>query len=426
MNSRAQSKGKTRLSATLVASDGRPVTRLSGRTLPFREHVNSVLLGSLLLLALVVLWPATAVAGDRFVLASGYEQWVVEDTSRGHGYVVAGWLRDELPREGRLSLVLNTETLTFRYEGLRFREGRVELGMLARAELGFAGLLPDYYERGRFVEGRGFWASYGELRGWVKWFPAHYQVLEMELGGRQYAFGRMGRTSERLVLPPDVLIIDPAVSWSYWRLENDAAWRDPHRFFPRLEGVMIRLRAGVELRSVARPWGSLREDRIVPLEGADARNAPQVVAPNLRLDAMAGTVVGEHLRLQGELSAGYMWGADDITRARVGGLNPFSVRVPGYAWAGYLADGWSVLRGEVRGIVGGSELGVAAVVGGLEDPERVASERWGMVSGLEALADIRAGAWQVDVRVGASPPLASYRARWWFSSFLALGYSWGG
>lgn len=398
---------------------------LSIRARAFRWLHAALLLGVLLLGALILLWPAASHAGDRFVLASGYEQWVVEDTSRGHGYVVAGWLRDELPREGRLSLVLNTETLTFRYEGLRFREGRVELGMLARAELGFAGLLPDYYERGRFVGGRGFWASYGELRGWVKWFPAHYQVLEMEFGGRQYAFGRMGRTSERLVLPPDVLILDPALSWSYWRLQSDAAWSDPHRFFPRLQGVMVRLRAGVELRSVARPWGSLRQDRIVALEGADARNAPQVVAPNLRLDAMAGTVIGERLRLQGELSVGYMWGADDITRARVGGLNPFSVRVPGYAWAGYLADGWSVLRGEMRGVIGDSELGFAAVVGGIEDPERVAAARWGMVSGLEALADIRAGSWQVDVRVGASPPLASYRARWWVSSFVALGYSWG-
>ena len=100
----------------------------------------------------VLLAPGLAQGGatTRYSLLAGGEVWLHPEAG-GHGLLMVAAARSGLARGGRLGLEYNTDTARLWVTGFRFRDGRLELGGTLQAQAGYAGLLPDYYRRGRLA-----------------------------------------------------------------------------------------------------------------------------------------------------------------------------------------------------------------------------------------------------------------------------------
>ena len=228
-------------------------------------------------------------------------------------------------------------------------------------------------------------------------------------------------TNPALTLPPNAWVFEPRLRYTWWNLADDAAWRDRHRFFPRLRGVAAGLELGVDARSNDQPWGALDADAFAV---TDPRNAPDPFAPRVRQWLQAGWQIVPAVRTQLTETAVFGEGGDDLTRDRIGGAGPYSVTLPGAPWASwlserYLAGSWS------WHFAVSPDVEVGPVVGAvlLSDPDRVgADDEVATLLGVGALADWRIGPWQVDVRGGWSPSVSERADQLAFSVWLGGGY----
>jgi hypothetical protein len=113
--------------------------------------------------------------------------------------------------------------------------------------------------------------------------------------------------------------------------------------------------------------------------------------------------VGSRVRLQLTERAGYGYGEDDLTRDRIGGMNPYVVSVHGLPWPAILSE--TYIAGELSlhtRIFGESELFVLLDGAGIRDLERVSGDNWGFVLGTAIGIDFRFGKWFVNARFGYS------------------------
>jgi hypothetical protein len=224
-----------------------------------------------------------------------------------------------------------------------------------------------------------------------------------------------------LTLPPEAFVGELRLRYTFWRLADDVSLWQPHRLFPRLRGVAFGVELGLDERSAARPWGA-RDPSFSPV---DPRNDPSPSIVMARQWLRAGVVLQRRVRLQIDESATWMWGEDDLVRLRVGGLNPYSVPLVGAPWAGYLAGRVAALQGSLHvRLRGEHELGLLVDGVVLDDAGRVGDARPGLLAGIGAFADVRAGAWQFDVRGGWSPTLRPGSVAGGVTLFAALGWSW--
>ncbi|MFH1571223.1 MAG: hypothetical protein ABIL09_24760 [Gemmatimonadota bacterium] len=305
---------------------------------------------ALLTAAAVVLAAATPARADTaWTALAGGEAWRGNGAS-GHGVLLLAADRADLPRQGRLGAEYNTDTFRLQAAGFRFRGGVLELGGQVALEGRYAGLLPDYYRQATRDEGRGFWASYAAAHGSAKLDLPGGHCPEVSVGVRRWAFSRNGQTSPLLVLPPDTWVLEARLRHTWWGLADDAAWRERHRLYPRLRGTAAGLELGLDRRGQHRPWGALDAE---PLAPADRRNAPGATAVAAKPWLRWGGSLAPRLRLQAALQAAWGRGEDDLTRLRVGGMNPYVVPVAGMPWAAHLAGkmagGSASLHGRVRG-----------------------------------------------------------------------------
>jgi hypothetical protein len=375
---------------------------------------------SLLLLVMsLVASPVAAELHHRVSLAGGGELSLSPGLN-GHGFVLARYDLEGLPRAAHFSVELNTDTLRIVIDRLRF--GRLELGFGAAGEVLIAGLLGDYYRDGRNDGTRGFDASYASVAAAAKLNLAPH-FLELAVTARRWFFARAGATSPLFTLPPEAWVGELRLRYTFWRLADDVSLWQPQRLFPRLRGAAFGVELGLDERSDAQPWGA-RDQRFAPV---DLRNDPAASIVMARQWLRAGVVLARRVRLQIDESASWMWGADDLVRLRVGGLNPYSVPLVGAPWAGYLAARVAAVQGSLHVRVRG-EHEVGLLVDGvvLDDAERSGgvNARAALLAGVGAFADVRAGNWQFDVRGGWSPTLRPGTVAGGFSLFAALGWAW--
>jgi hypothetical protein len=329
--------------------------------------------------------------------------------------------RDGLPREARVRVTFNTDTLRAALEGLRLTQS-LTVGAQLTGEALFGGLLPDYYREGRKDSSRGFWASYFEGRTYLKHSQSNHHTM-LTASVRKWLFHSAGMlgvdTNPALLLPAAAVVFEPRLSYTYWRLAGEHGQR--HRFFPRVRGLAFGLELGLDLRSEARPWGARDPATFTP---EDVRNEPQPAAFTFRQWLRAGLPLTGRLRTQLSQWAFFGSGVDDLNRVRVGGMNPYVVPVAGQPWAAFLAGRLLAVESSWHfKVLGQQEVGLLVDLAWLDDERRTGRSDDGVQAGLGAFADLRfLDRYQLDLRLGWSPTLEAGHS---FGLFVALGYQTG-
>lgn len=370
-----------------------------------------------------LLLAATPARADRFTVALASEVWNDADSPM-HGIALLGWDTRPLWRQGRLHVVLNTDTLSLGFSGMRLTEA-VELGWELKSEFKIAGTLADYFQDGQTVEGRGFYANYVQPRVFAKLRIAERTWMELDVGGRRWVFEPIDKgpreTDPALTLPPDAWVFEPRLRYTWWNLQHDAGWSDRHRLFPRLRGIAAGVELGLDARADDQPWGA--RDAAV-FTSVDTRNAPDPFAPRARQWFLAGVQVVPAVRVEFREQAAFGSGEDDLSRDRLGGSSPYTVNLPGAPWGAWFSERYvgGLASAHIR-VIDDLEVGpqVGAIV--LADPHRVGdTDAVGTEAGFGVLADWRHGPWQVNARGGWSPTVSETADLVAFNAWISAGY----
>jgi hypothetical protein len=364
-----------------------------------------------LVVGLLLALPARAERHHALALWGGAEL-TLHPVVDWHGIARIRYQLSGLPRQSRLVVDFNTDTLRLGLDGVRL--GRFELGVGAGGELFIAGLLGDYWRDGHRDAARGFRASWASAGSYLKLDLAP-SYLELAVAARRWFFARTDATAADFELPPEAWVGEWRLRYTLWSLRPDPSLWEAQRPFARLDGVAFGVELGLDARSEARPWGARGSSFTPP----DLRNDPSRVGLSARQWLLLGIRLAPRVRLQIEEQALWMSGADDLGRARIGGLNPYSVPVAGLPWPAYLAGRLAAMQLTLPVRVWRElELGPLAGAVVLDDVDRTGAPlRPGARVGVGAFVDFRLRGWQVDVRGGFSP-------RDGVSLFAALGWGW--
>ena len=356
----------------------------------------------------------------RYSLLVGGEAWMHPERG-GHGLVMAAADRYGMTRNGHLGLEYNTDTVRLSADGFGFHGGLLEIGAAVEGQARYAGLLPDYYRRGRLDEDRGLWASHAAAQVRAKLNPPGNHHPELSLGARQWWFSRRGETADGFALPPDTRVLELRLHHTWWRLRDDAAWRDRHRSYPRLVGMAAGVSLGLDWRARTRPWGARDASVFAPVDG---RNDPRNGIAILRQWARAGRELRNGWRAQMTQLAAWGRGEDDITRLRIGGLNPYVASLSGAPWAAWLSDRVLAVSASLHRHVGVmTEAGVGADIARVDDASRTGKSAAATLRGFSAFVDARPGHAQVDARLGWTPDAPGGDGGQ-ISAYVAAGYCW--
>jgi hypothetical protein len=380
-------------------------------------HVKHISASWILSAALVSLAPSVASAQEnRLYVAGGADVWTGAEPS-GHGYALVTYQRSG--RHGLVDVTYNTDTLWAAIDGVPMTSW-LALGGMLKGQLGYAGLLPDYYDQGEGRPERGFNASYMQGRMWGKvLLDPHY--IELELGARRWSFASNDATSKTLTLPSVGLVWEPRLRYTLWLLGQDAAIHEPHRHMWRQRGLALGAEAGVDVRDVYAPFGALDE--------GESRNAASE-APRYGLVWLkAGRQVTERVRVQTTQLVMAGQHMDDLNRWRIGGLNPYVAPVAGLPWAAYLLSNFwhSEVSAAVR-VAGEHEVGLMwhMVRMSGDDVLRRGDGEWGGLGGGfyggAVYGDLRFGPWQIEAKLGATRPDNVLVGAPYLGGWLSAGY----
>ncbi len=336
------------------------------------------------------------------------------DDPGGHGAILLGGRLDGLPRDARLELEFNTDTLSVGVENFRLNDDWWA-GARLSGEYLFAGLLTDYHQRGEFIEGRGISASYFGGTAHVTTRREDHLFVRFEWTARRHFFDELETTGANVVLPPTTTIHSPRMRLTWWDFDYDPSHDEWHRPLRRYSGVGFGLAFGVDHRDVARRWGDLRNGRNTP-----SRNSG-VAEQWFRI----GVPFARHWRFEFVQESGIHTSPDDITRRRIGGMNPYVLPVAGAPWASHLADQWVGASAKQRVAVHRTvELGVRADAAWLNDRDRTGESAFGGLYGVAAEIDWRPqDVWQVDGRLGWSLPTDAWASEPHLGVYLGVGRS---
>ena len=373
------------------------------------------------LLVLLRALPLLAGGNWNYAALAGGEAWL-HGQQGGHGVFLLRADRTGGYRDGHLGAEFNTDTFRLTFDRLRFWHGRLELGLRTAGEAYYAGLLPDYYRAGTIDRGRGFWASYLLAEAGAKLKLPGQGSLELSTGARRWRFGAGRDTSPALALPADPWTWETRLRYTFWRLRDEVSLHQGQRLFPRVRGVALGLELGLDLRSAAAPWGARQGTAFDPV---DERNDPAQAILLVRQWLRAGRQLRPRLRVQLGEWASWGRGEDDLTRVRLGGLNPYVVPLAGAPWAAYLASHLAAvsLSGQAR-VWREVEAGMFFDGAVLEDAQRTGHSGQGTLAGAGLLADGRLGRAQLDLRAGWSPGWHWRSGGGNFAFLLACGYTW--
>lgn len=263
-------------------------------------------------------WGGVVAAGGEYNFSPAF-------TGRGWGLFDA--MGAGVVGNGNLRLHYNTTKLHVGIERLFFAKNKMAFFAFAEGQLILAQILRDYFKRGQRIAELGFDASEARLHAKLQWYPGPYQTLEVTVEGHYWWFGTNRNTAPNFVLPPNTWVFEPRIGYVFWKIDAHGEEWEAHRFYPRVRGVALGIRGGVDVRSRSGAWG-------LP----DGRNDPGRAIYTVRQWLRAGWQFVPLARLQVDQWGSYGWGEDDITRNRVGGVNPYVVPVPGLPWTGLVSE----------------------------------------------------------------------------------------
>ena len=205
------------------------------------------------------------------------------------------------------------------------------------------------------------------------------------------------------------------MGWHAWFGKPDALAFGPTAMYRRVEGIAVGASVGVDVRSDVRPWGFT----------GDGRNDPRKAIWTLNQWLRGGWKTGDRFRIELQETFNWGWFQDDITRLRVGGMNPYVIVVPGLPWSANLSERLALaqLSGHIRVKKDTpQELGLLVSGGMLNDPYRQGLlDDFGGIGGVALFTDLRWGRWQVYARFGWAVPSKWLRDNPHFSGFVGLG-----
>lgn len=349
-------------------------------------------------------WHGSAAAGGDFAL-------VPEVT--GFGFVLFDAVGRDQVGKGDLRLYYNTDTLHVEIERIPLAE-RLELSVGLRGQALFAGILRQYYEQGLRQSDLGFNASYVVLLPKLQWHFADYQTLEVTTNVRRWFFGSHD-TDPSYLLPPDAWTFEPRLGYIFWKVDSPADEYRASKLFPRISGIAVGASVGVDVRSDVRPWGFV----------GDGRNVPTKAIWTLNQWLKGGWKAADRFRVELQETLNWGWNQDDITRLRVGGMNPYVVIIPGLPWSANLSERLAVaqLSGHFRPKIDKPhELGLLVAGGTINDPRRQGLlDSFGGAGGLALFTDLRWGRWQVYARLGWAFPTKWLLDNPHFSGLIGVG-----
>lgn len=389
------------------------------RVLPRRRTARGIALA----LALLACAPGLARAASQSSISVllSRELWLAPESGM-HGPIFIAYDRVGQSGDPHLHLSLNLETLRVAWDRISFCDGRCETGAAAKVELLFAGVQTDYYQRGRRLPERGFWANYVELEAYFKALMPNHHSVEIVLRGRRWFFWRgtddgplAMATDPSFVMPPDTWVFEPRFRYTYWNRADPGGDENAHRLFGRVRGFSWGVELGIDVRSDVRAWGALP---------ADLRNDPAAQALLARQWLRAGLQLNPRWRTQLGQWFGWQRGADDLSRARIGGFSPYAVPLPGAPWGAFRSDRYFAVEWSNHfRLFGDIEVGTAVNVVTLNDPERTGQrDDFDLMAALSVFGDIRYHGFQIDVRLGWSPTMSWSSAAGAWSLFLGLGW----
>jgi len=357
----------------------------------------------------------------RVGAAFAADVWLSPDTA-GQGIALADVRGRGLVGGGDLHLLYNTDTLQVSVEDVPLGASRLRFNAALRGEALIAGVLTNHFVRARNRSERGLFASYVLATASLKWLPAERHSLELVAAGRRWFFGRNGDASAaQTTLPPDAWVFEPRLRYTFWNLSAGVREWGAEVLFPRVTGVAAGVELGLDLRDDTTAWGARPGD---PLR----RNVPGAAIFTARQWLRAGVQLGARVRLQVDETASWGEGEDDLTRVRVGGMNPYVVAIPGLPWPALLCE--RLVAGQVGVHVRPSlahphELGVAVAGGAFNDVRRTgALGDFDGAGGAALFTDLRFGRWQVYARVGWAFPVAWLDDVPHVSAFAGVGAGW--
>ena len=335
----------------------------------------------------------------------------------GHGWASFDSVGEGIIGGGNLRLYYNTTKLHVGIERLSFADGKLAFFGFIEGEAVISQLLNDYFQNGQRIKELGFKASYLLVAPKLQWYPGKHQTLELILAARRWWFGPRAETSLPNGLPPNTWVFEPRIGYNYWNIDLPGYEWEAHRIFPRIEGIAVGITGGLDVRSDVRPWGV-----------ADGRNDPGKVMYNVSQWLRAGWQVAPLVRLQLDEWGNYGWRQDDITRRRMGGVNPYVIPVPGLPWTGLISE--RLLAGQLGLHLKAKEssqheFGLLLGGGTFNDVNRVGALRtYGGAGGLSLLGDLRfgpTGRYQVNIRASWGFPTVWLFDQPYFAGLLAFG-----
>lgn len=353
-------------------------------------------------------WHAAALGGGELTLGPQLT---------GHGWASFDSVGEGIVGNGNLRLFYNTTKLHAGIERLTFSDGKLAFFGFVEGEAVISQLLNDYFERGRRISEFGFKASYLLVDTKLQWYPADHQTLELIVAARHWWFGPRDSTSAAYELPPDTWVFEPRIGYNYWKIDVPAHEWEAHRIFPRIEGIAVGITGGFDLRSDVRTWGL-----------DDGRNDPGKVQYSISQWLRAGWRLGPLVRLQLDEWGNYGWRQDDITRRRVGGVNPYVIPVPGLPWTGLISE--RLLAAQLGLHLKAKEsspheFGLLLGGGAFNDVTREgALSVYGGAGGVSLHSDLRfgpTGRYQVNIRVSYGFPAPWLLDPPYFAGLLAFG-----
>lgn len=367
---------------------------------------------SFLTLALILVSSTAYAEGWHGSAAGGADFAFVPETT-GFGFVLFEATGEDKVGKGDVRLLYNTDTIHLEIERIPLGQN-FELSVALRGEVFFAGLLHQYYEQGLRRSGRGFGASYVVLLPKLQWHFAEHHTLEL-LTNLRYWFFTGKNTDADYILPANTFVFEPRLGYIFWKIDSPGGEYRASKLFPRIEGIAVGASVGIDVRSDVRQWGAI----------GDGRNDPRKAIWTLNQWLRAGWQTGERFRIELQETFNWGWFQDDITRMRVGGLNPYVVVVPGLPWSANISERLALaqLSGHIRPKKDKpQELGLLVAGGTINDPRRQGLlNDFGGIGGLALFTDLRWGRWQVYARLGWAFPTNWLLDNPHFSGFVGLG-----
>lgn len=289
--------------------------------------------------------------------------------SSSHGVVDLG------ARKGPLSLQLLTDTVELRFEP-EDRGGRWWLAV--RGEAGAAGLFPSPWRAGSPDDARSLLAFYAGLEGGALAYLPHGLYLGVEGTARRWFFRATDSTQGSV--PEDRFVISPSMLAGWWS-----------------KPFHVWIRAGADVDGGDTSGRLTMELTLFPW--ARHRRA----TPRPWLTPLV------------EVHAGWLDDPSDVTRERIGGLNPYVVPLAGAGWAELWAERWAAIRAGPALELG--PLRLALVADGVR-------YEGGKAYGLALLSRVTFGALYGEASLGFAPELERGPGVSRFSGWLLAGFDW--